>query len=184
VDEQNDGRIERHVVRKMNQVKNRIRLAAIAILSLVFSARIGAQSVQIITVRAWNPVSTPPTLAGNDIVNPYTCTMGDYRLTVRGGGWRSTWHVDVRMTQPAGDPSFILEVRRDPNNNRVQGGTNWVAIGTLNTYFFRSNGRTNVNNLNIQYRIRNVTAGDPNIHEGTFSITITYTIVHSLTHPP
>jgi hypothetical protein len=166
----------------MNPNIKTILPAIIIVAVLSFGERIQAQSVQVITVRAWNPASTPPALAGNDIVNTYTCAMGDYQLTMRGGGWGSTWHVDVQMTQPA--PSFVMEVQRDPTNNRVRDGATWVTIGTQRTYFFRSNGRTNVNNLNIQYRLSNVTAGDPNIHTGTFTITITYTIVHSLTHPP
>jgi hypothetical protein len=59
-----------------------------------------------------------------------------------------------------------------------------VTIGTANTYFFSSNARNNINNLPIQYRLSNVTAGDSNIKTGSLPVTITYTIVQSLTHPP
>jgi hypothetical protein len=154
------------------------------VLTACFAATLWGQTVTVTTVTAWNPSSTHSGSAGLDLNDPYTCAMGAYRLRMRGGAWGSTWHVDVRVTLPAGTPAFVLEVQRDPANNNVVGGTTWVTIGTANTYFFRSNGSTNVNTLNIQYRLSNVTAGDANVHTGVFPVTFTYTIVHSLTHPP
>ncbi len=166
----------------MGRIGNRI--VAAAVLSAAFIVNIEAQWMWVTTVNAWNPAATGPSLAGNDIDNVYTGTMGNYRLSMLNFFWGTTWHVDVRVSQPAGDPSFVLEVRRDPASAQVRDGANWVAVGSANTYFFRSNGAATVLNLNIQYRISNVTAGDPNIHTGAFPLTITYTIVNSLTHPP
>jgi hypothetical protein len=175
----------RQIERASTRQKKKRILPTILISLILFSAEgMRAQSVRVTTVVAFNPAATHSGTAGLDLNNPYTNAMGDYRLRMRGGGWGSTWHVDVRITRPAGDPSFVLEVQRDPANNQVRDGASWVTIGTANTYFFRSNGNTNVNALNIQYRLSNVTAGDPNIHTGVFPITVTYTIVHSLTHPP
>jgi hypothetical protein len=153
-------------------------------LSVLSMEPAAAQSVAVNTIVAWNPAATHSGSPGMDLNTPYTNTMGDYTLTMRGGGWGSTWHVDVRITLPAGSPSFVLEVQRDPANTRVIGGTTWVTIGTANTYFFSSNARNNINNLPIQYRLSNVTAGDSNIKTGSLPVTITYTIVQSLTHPP
>jgi hypothetical protein len=165
-------------------MRMRFSAPAAAMLAVCAAGMLRAQTVTVTTVTAWNPSSTHSGTAGLDLNNPYTCAMGAYRLRMRGGTWGSTWHVDVRVTRPAGTPAFVLEVQRDPTNTQVTGGTTWVTIGTANTYFFRSNGSTNVNNLNIQYRLSNVTAGDADVHTGVFPITFTYTIVHSLTHPP
>jgi hypothetical protein len=155
-----------------------------AVLAALAAGRIRSQSVTVTTVTAWNPSSTHSGSAGLDLNNTYTGTMGAYRLRMRGGAWGSTWHVDVRFSLPAGSPALTLEVQRDPANTNVIGGASWVPVGATNTYFFRSNAKTNVNTLNIQYRIGNVTTGDPTIDPGALPITITYTIVHSLTHPP
>ncbi len=143
-----------------------------------------AQSVNVVTRVVWAPAPAVPVTAGEDIANPFTCSMGDFRVSIQGGSFGTNWHVDVRMSLPAGSPAFVLEVMRDPAEFKIVGGDNWVTIGTTDTYFFRSGGFRNVNNIDIQYRLSNVTLADANLQQGTVPVTIVFTIVSGTAHPP
>jgi hypothetical protein len=143
-----------------------------------FVAPSGAQSVTVVPIATWNPSPTHSGSAGEDLDNPIQCSLGDYELNVHSGSYGTSWHVAVRMSQPNGDPGFKLEVLRDASQWKISGGTDWVTVGTADTYFFSANGFKNVNGIGLQYRISNITAGDPgtNAGAGTFSLTVTYTI--------
>jgi hypothetical protein len=159
-------------------------LFAVTMIHQGFCGRAWAQSISVVTRVVWAPAPAAPGTAGDDIANPFTCAMGDFRISVNGGSFGSDWHVDVRMSLPAGSPAFALEVMRDPAEFKIIGGDTWVTVGTTNTYFFRAGGFRNVNNIDIQYRLSNVTLADANLQQGTVPITIVFTIVTGTVHPP
>lgn len=147
------------------------------ILALAAMGRVEAQAVTVVVLTAWNPTLTHSGAAGDDLDPTYQNTMDNYRLTVSGGSYGSSWHVHVAKTISPSDPDYTLQVMRDPAETKIVDGNNWVTVPTgAGAYFFRTNGFKNVSKISLQYRLINVSAGTPNTYTGTKQVTITYTI--------
>jgi len=165
----------------LNPAKNVFLLAAWA--WLLSSA--GQALSQSITVNALVPFSVTivqPTTAGNDIINQYANTLGDYNVDIKGGSYTTSWHVDISKTVTAGDPDLELDVLRDPNNNDVTSGpTTFTAIPNdpSSLKLFSANGKRNVNNVQIQYQLVASTA-TTDMHQGNFTITVLFTLSSGL----
>lgn len=159
----------------MKTTINKIRLI---FMLFTFCTVVEAQRIRVDENVPFNVTAQHSGIAGDDLVNSYENTMGDYDLEIWGQTYGTTWHITVNKSTGQWNPYLILEVQRDPNDNRVVGGTTYQQIpdspGSL--YFFRTNNTQNVRNpgVNIQYRLSGVTAIIP---IGTYTTTVTYTLV-------
>jgi len=160
---------------------NRYRYGRVICLTLLLCG-LNARPVvsQSISVTVNTPVEfgvLPPGIPGDPPDAVYENTMGDVRLSMRGGGGAAglTWYVTVQKSTAGWHSGLTLEVRRDADARLID-GESYVSIPDAPTaaYFFRTNNARNVNNLDIQHRVE-LTQPVP---AATYSTTVTYTLIH------
>ncbi len=160
--------------------KNKMMIMLFVIVLFTPGLSVMAQNIRVRENTSFDVTAQYSGIPGDDIVNVYENTMGDYELNINGGRYKQAWHVEMTKTTDSWDSDFVLEVKRDPSDNRVTGGDAYLTVpdeSTTAEIFFRSNNKKDIRkpNLKIQYRVSGVTAS--NTTPGTYTTTITYTLV-------
>ncbi len=109
---------------------------------------------------------------GSDLIDTYESATNQVLINVNGPD--RTWRVDVHRVDITWHSDFILEVRRQANN-QIIGGLTYQIITPVAQQFFRSNNRRRVNNIRVQFRLSGVSI---NINPNTYSTTVVYTLVN------
>jgi hypothetical protein len=168
----------------MNSLRKQILAAVLAALLLPAGERLRSQTIIVDRNVPFNPTITFPGPAGADVTAQYANNMGDYDVNVQGGAYRRSWHVDISKTITAGDPAFVLEVQRANDARVINGPTTYTAIpdNPASLKLYSTNNNRNVRNpgVNIQFRLNNVTLNAANMRQGTFIITVIYTLSSGL----
>jgi len=161
-----------------------IHILAAAAWSLFNAGDSYSQTIRVDENVPFSVTIVQPATAGDDIINQYTNTLGDYDVNVQGGTYNRRWHVDISKTVTAGDPDLELDVLRDPNDNGVRNGpTTFTAVPTdpSNMRLFSSNNQRNARNpgVEIQYQlVASITTA--NMRQGNFVITVIFTLSSGL----
>jgi len=160
----------------MSKIKN-LSIIALALFIPILSVK--AQNIVIRENVPFDKTAEFSGIAGDDIVNVYENDMGDYEIRIIGGKYGTTWHVEMTKTTDSWDSNFVVEVKKDPTDNRVTGGDTYLTVPDepAADIFFSSTNTKNIQipNLKIQYRVSGVTASSTT--PGTYTTTITYTLV-------
>lgn len=103
--------------------------------------------------------------AGSDLKSSYESEAGATLLTISGcTDENDSWQVEVSRTDYNWSSKFVLYVRR--------GEENYQAITTSNSTLF--SGAGNTANIALQYKLEGMSV---QVSPGTYSTTITYTVV-------
>lgn len=115
------------------------------------------------------------TEAGNDFIGTYTSESDQMTIDISGYGG-TDWEVSVRYEPRfTWDNSIIIKARRTGGTGIISGGTSYQVITQTDTYFF--GGKSNKNNIPIQYELSNISVTLPAIvNSPYYRARITYTV--------
>lgn len=150
------------------------QIAAIIALLLSLTACAGqAIAADITAVGGWSRNINASDLqagAGSNLNATFESATNATLLTVSNVFF---WHVDARMTTSSWNPNLVLSVKRNSGGSGwVWDGTDYTALSTMDTTLFQ--GLFGASNLPMQLRVSGVSITIP---PGTYSTTITYTVV-------
>lgn len=110
--------------------------------------------------------------AGTDLIDTYTSAVDEVMITVNGGQQNRTWAVHIHRQDSNWNSSLHLDAQA-VHNRIIDGGRQ--EITTTDEYFFQSDNRQNVNNIEVQYWLWGVSVAT--LPPDTYTTTVYYTFV-------
>ncbi|MCD6115782.1 hypothetical protein J7K93_02100 [bacterium] len=148
---------------------------------ILFSLQHNAVKAQSITVRndwdlsiGYSDLASPPV---SDLKSTYKSKIRQTRIRIRRAR-NKFWEVSISMSPDAdwpGDFHLYAKRTRDGRGREyVEGGESFQEITQIDNYFF--DGFLNRRRMWVQYRLTGVSIKIPS---GTYSTTITYTVIET-----
>lgn len=110
--------------------------------------------------------------AGTDLIDTYTSLVDEVLIDVDGGQGNRTWAVYIRRQDTNWNSSLHLDAQA-VHRRIIDGGRQ--EITTTDTYFFQSDNRRNIQNIEVQYWLWGVSVAT--LPPDTYTTTVYYTFV-------